>query len=325
VAPKLFLISGPGFGKLMRMLKYFFKRKTKSSFKPVVLVTGCSSGIGLALAQCLYQESKYRVVVTSRSSSYESLKSQFPETDRFWVRKLDVTSASDRAELIREIDETWDAVNILINNAGISYRAVLEHMTSVTEFHQMNTNYFGPVELIRLVLPKMRQLGRGKIINVSSVSGMLAMPTMTSYSASKYALEGMSEALWYELKPLGINVSLIQPGFIHSRSFRNVYYTELSKPETWEQGTYGDYYSNMAPFVEKLMEASFTTPAMIAQKILKVIKTENPPLWIPVTLDAFVFYYLRRLVPRRFLLPLLFATLPHSQEWAKDYTHRRPK
>jgi short-subunit dehydrogenase len=104
-----------------------------------------------------------------------------------------------------------------ISRPSASYRAVVEHMSEPEEQHQFDTNYFGAVGLIRLVLPYMREIGRGKIINVSSVSGMLAMPTMGSYSASKYALEGLSEALWYEVRPLGINVSLIQPGFVKSK------------------------------------------------------------------------------------------------------------
>jgi len=101
-------------------------------------------------------------------------------------------------------------------------------MTVADEQLQMQTNYFGPLALIRDLLPSMREKGRGKIINVSSVSGMIAMPTMASYSASKHALKGASEALWYEMKPYGINVSLIQPGFIKSNSFHNVYFSHSS-------------------------------------------------------------------------------------------------
>lgn len=294
-----------------------------SSFKPVVVVTGCSSGVGLALADLLQMQTQYRVVITARAKSLEGLRTRFPESDRFLLRPLDVTSKSERESLIQEINSRWGGVNILVNNAGIAYRAVSEHMSDQDELHQMEVNYLGPIALARLILPKMRTLGRGKIINVSSVSGMLAMPTMGSYSASKYALEGMSEALWYELRPLGINVSLIQPGFIRSASFQHVYYTEQSKPEAIKDGLYADYYDNIAPFIAKLMAVSLTTPESVAKKILKVIRTENPPLWIPVTLDAFVFYYLRRLIPRRMLLPLLFALLPNSHKWAKAYTHKR--
>jgi len=304
--------------------RYYFKRKNKfQTYKPVIVVTGCTSGIGAAAAKLLYAKDNYRVVVTGRAASISRLSDRFKETERFWVRPLDVTSDGDRRKLIDEILKKWGAIDILVNNAGISYRSVVEHMTAKDEFLQMDTNYFGPVELIRLVLPSMRERGRGKIINVSSVSGMLAMPTMASYSASKYALEGLSESLWYETKPFGIDVCLIQPGFIHSNSFRNVYYSELSKPDKARTSDYRDYYTNMAPFVARLMRMSFTRPESIAKLILKVIRTQNPPLWIPASLDAWVFFYLRRWVPRRLLMPLLFALLPGARRWGKRFTNRR--
>ncbi|RYZ95658.1 MAG: SDR family NAD(P)-dependent oxidoreductase, partial [Proteobacteria bacterium] len=214
------------------------------------------------------------------------------------------------------------SVDILINNAGISYRAVVEHMTEEDECRQMSTNYFGPLGLIRAVLPSMRERGRGKIINVSSVSGMLAMPTMSSYSASKYALEGASEALWYELKPYGLNISLVQPGFIHSKSFERVYYSKASHPSN-PVGPYSAYYENMSPFVERMMRWARATPEKIAEQVLRVIKTENPPLWIPATADAYAFYYLRRFLPRRYLLQVLFNCLPRARRWGHGFTHRR--
>ncbi len=302
-------------------LWYWVRRRTPSSFQPVILITGCSSGIGLALAQMLYKRNQYRVIITARNVG--PLRERFQESDRFWIRALDVTLPEPREALIKEISAAWGGVNILVNNAGISYRAVVEHMTEKDEYVQMATNYLGPVALIRLVMPHMREIGRGKIINVSSVSGMLAMPTMASYTASKYALEGLSEALWYEAKPLGINVSLIQPGFVRSKAFTRVYYTEKSKSARQESETYGDYYLNMAPFVERFMRLSLSDSGGIARSILRVIKTENPPLWIPSTLDAYVFYYLRRFIPRRILLPVLFQLLPKARRWGRLYSHKR--
>jgi len=305
--------------------RYYFKRKTPGTYKPVILITGCTSGIGLATAQLLYSQTSYRVVITGRKKSLERLHGKFKESDRFWIRPLDVTSAKERDVLLDEIRDKWTGVDILVNNAGISYRAVVEHMSEADEFLQMSTNYLGPVALIKAVLPHMREQGRGKIINISSVSGMLAMPTMASYSASKYALEGLSESLWYEAKPFGINVVLIQPGFIRSNSFRNVYYSKQSDPEVQKSTPYRDYYLNMVPFIAKLMRLSFTPPESIAKLILKVIRTESPPLWIPASLDAWVFYYLRRIVPRRVLMPLLFSLLPGSRNWGLKHTHRRQK
>src|SRR5688572_23464795 len=146
-----------------------FWRRKKNPFQPVVLVTGCSSGIGMALAELLYTQPHYRVIVTARAKSIEILRTRFAETDRFIIRPLDVTLKTERDPLIKEIEKLWGGVNILINNAGISYRAVVEHMTDTEEKDQFNTNYFGPVGLIRAVLPQMRSEGRGKIINVSSV------------------------------------------------------------------------------------------------------------------------------------------------------------
>ncbi len=294
-------------------------------FRPVILVTGVSSGIGLALARLLWSNIHYRVVITARKKSLERLAGEvFHNSDRFWLRPLDITSSIERQKLVEEINREWGAVNILVNNAGISYRAVMEHMDDASEFKQMDTNYLGPMALIRLILPGMRRMGRGKIINVSSVSGMLAMPTMGSYSASKYALEGATESLWYELKPLGIGVSLIQLGFINSNSFRNVYLTDASRScELGTHAAYCDYYESMTPFVEKMMKWSRTTPEQVAGCILRIIKQENPPLRVPVTLDAIAFHFLRRFLPRRFFHNFLFWMLPNSKNWAKKYTNAR--
>lgn len=311
---------------MLKSLRNRFQRHHKTqNYRPVILVTGCGSGLGWALVEMLYTQTQYRVVATARRRSQQALKEKFPENERFIVRELNVAIEKQRQNLIYEIERLWGGVDILINNAGISYRAVVEHMTDEDEFLQMQTNYLGPLGLTRLVLPSMRLKGRGKIINVSSVSGMLAMPTMASYTASKYALEGVSEALWYEVKPLGINVSLIQPGFVKSESFRNVYYTEKSRfaEAKGADEAYGDYYANMTPFITRLMNMSLTPPRSIAKLVFKVIRTENPPLWIPATFDAMVFYYLRRFIPRRFLLMILFAGLPRVRRWGMKYTNRR--
>jgi short-subunit dehydrogenase len=307
----------------MGSLRYFFKRKKEQTYQPVILVTGCSSGIGLALAHLLYSNFDFRVVVTVRAKSLEKMREIFKETDRFVIKTLDVISEHDRAQVIHEIKKLWGGVDILVNNAGISYRAVIEHMTDKDEELQMATNYFGPMGMIRLCLPHMRHTGRGKIINVSSVAGMLAMPTMASYSASKFALEGASESLWYEMRPFGVSISLVQPGFTHSNSFQNVYHTKLSEPTLNWNGPYSDFYINMTPFVAKMMNMSLTTPEKIAKQILKTIRSENPPLWIPATFDAKMFYYIRRLLPRRVLLPILYWFLPGARHWAKGYSHRR--
>ncbi len=288
-------------------------------YQPVILVTGCSSGIGKALAELLWAMPQYRVVVTARASSLSALESKFSDNARFLIRALDVTDDEQIVDVVGEIYKKWRAVDIVINNAGISYRSVLEHMDEHSELHQLKTNYLGPMSLTRMVLPTMREKGFGRIINISSVSGLVAMPTMGSYSASKAALESASESLWYEMKPFGVKVSIVQPGFVHSESYRNVYYSKKAQLSESLLGPYSLYYRSITPFIEKLMKLSRTTPEEIAEKILGVIESENPPLWVPISLDAFVFNMMRRLMPHWLYYNVMFWLMPRSDEWSQKY------
>lgn len=308
---------------MYRYVYWFSFRNPPRDFKPVILVTGCSSGIGQALADLLVTKKAYRVVITARPESLGKLQGKYKEDERIKIRPLDVTNAASRRCLIQEIDQEWGGVDILVNNAGISYRSTVEEMSNQDETLQMATNYHGPMDLIRLCLPTMREKGRGKIINISSVSGMLAMPTMSSYSASKSALEGASEALWYETKPFGINVSLIQPGFVKSDGYERVRFSVKSEKSHIGRGPYGAIYQTMEPFIAQLMSYAFATPESIARLVLDVIRTQGPPLWIPASFDAEFFYYLRRLFPRRLLQPFLYFCLPRTKDWGLHYSHRR--
>jgi short-subunit dehydrogenase len=289
------------------------------SYKPVVLITGCSSGIGSALAKLFLTTTEYRVVVTAREHSMQHLHETFQESERFMIRSLDVTNNDQIEELVADIYRTWRGIDVLINNAGISYRSVAEHMDEDSELLQLKTNYLGPMAITRSILPTMREKGRGKIVNISSVSGLVAMPTMGSYSASKAALEAASEALWYEMKPFGVNVSIIQPGFVHSDSYRNVYFSKKANLSKVLNGPYSIYYRSLTPFIEKLMSYSRVTPDKIAARILSVIESDSPPLWVPVTTDAKIFSLMKRLMPNRLFYFLMFKFLPSISEWGAKY------
>src|SRR5688500_5444459 len=179
-----------------------------------VLVTVATSGLGLARAQQLLVTPGYRLILTARGSSLDRFADKgITESERVWLRPLDVVDAVERRRVVEEACDRWGGVDILVNNAGVSYRAVLEHVRDSERLAQMDINFLGPMELVRLVLPRMRERRWGRIINVSSVGGMMAMPTMALYSASKFALEGASEALWYEVRPWNVWVTLIEPGF----------------------------------------------------------------------------------------------------------------
>lgn len=284
----------------------------------VILLTGAASGIGRALAKRL-QHSKYRVVVTARDQPKQRLQEHgIVETERFLIRELDVNVAEQRCKVVQEIERCWGGVDVLINNAGISFRSVVEHMSDEEEVRQLETNFLAPMALTRLVLPKMRENRRGKIINVSSVGGMMAMPTMSSYSASKFALEGASESLWYEMQPWGIYVTLVQPGFINSNAFRRVRWSEKSEAAAESGGDYAEYYKQMSQFVEKLMTSSWATSDSVAKKITKVIEMKHPPLRISATPDAGIFFALRRLLPRRLYHAVLYRSLPGVNKWGRQ-------
>jgi NAD(P)-dependent dehydrogenase (short-subunit alcohol dehydrogenase family) len=288
-----------------------------SSRKPVILVTGASSGIGLALVKALSDRlDDYQVVATARGKSLPKFSGAgILESDDLRLRALDVNSAPEREAIIAEIERDWGGVDILINNAGISYRSVVEHMTAKDEQLQFSTNLFGPVHLIRLCLPGMRQKRAGRIINISSVGGMMAMPTMGGYSASKFALEGISEALYYEMRPWNIKVSLIQPGFVRSNAFKNVYVSDAARKSVENADTYANYYWHMGKFIAKLMNRSKATPESIAAKIVKVMRQPNPPLRIPASIDARFFTLMSRLIPRRLYHYILYRSLPGIRSW----------
>lgn len=287
---------------------------------PVVVVTGCSSGIGFALAQKLKSSKRFRVVATCRASKVNDLAQLLPENDNFLIRVLDVTDEKNREDLIAAIYQKWRRIDVLVNNAGISYRSVVEHMDDASEIKQLETNYLGPMALTRLVFPPMREQGGGKIINVSSVSGLMAMPTMASYSASKHALEGASEALWYEAKPFGIHVSIVQLGFIKSKSFERVYFSKKAQISQSLEGPFSDYYNNMGPFIERLMSLSLTNPDKVAKKIIRLIDRKKPPLWVSGTLDAVIFFWIRKLLPRRLFHKIMFSFLPGSRKLGEKHT-----
>ncbi len=289
-----------------------------TEMQEVVLLTGASTGLGLDLAKKLMKEN-YFLILTARPSSIERFKENgVLESDNVWIRPLDVTDHEQRIELVMEINQRLGGVDILINNAGFTFRSVLEHVQSEERIQQMDTNFLGPMELIRLVLPFMRGKRAGRIINISSVGGMMAMPTMAVYSASKWALEGATESLWYEVKPWNIKVTLIQPGFINSESFNNVRLTKKSRLSKEGADTYHNHYIYMESFINKLMKISPSTPSDVANKTIKVMKAKNPPLRVAGTLDAHIFSVIRRILPRKAYHWILYHTLPGIKKWGKN-------
>lgn len=286
-----------------------------NSSRQLVLLTGASSGIGMALAKILAQlPDRYHLIATARTQSFAALKEQVQGL-KVEHRVLDLLEEKSCHALMAEMEERFGGVDVLINNAGISFRTVVEHLQPDEEQRQMQTNFFAPLLLIRLALPQMRKKHVGRIINISSVGGMMAMPTMGIYSASKFALEGISESLWYEMRPWGIHVTLVQPGFVRSDSFRHVLLSSSAEQVIQDKGAYYNYYLHMGRFIEGLMLRATTTPESIAKKILRLMQQKQPPLRVPVGIDAHFFGLLRRMLPRGWYHRLLYKFLPGIHRW----------
>jgi NAD(P)-dependent dehydrogenase (short-subunit alcohol dehydrogenase family) len=284
-----------------------------------VMVTGASTGIGLALAKALLRDTPHRLVLTARAAALPRFgEAAIVESERVALVPLDVTLRAERAAAVAAAESRFGGVDVLVNNAGVAYRSVLEHVTEADFLDQMDVNYVGPVELTRLVLPGMRARRRGRIINLSSVGGMMAMPTMAIYSASKFALEGATEALYYEVRPWNIHVSLIQPGFVHSESFEHTRMTAASERSNVDSGdAYHAHYESMSPFIARLMHMARATPDSIARKIIRTMHRRRPPLRVPVTLDAWIFGWVRRVLPRPLYHWLLYRSLPGVRRWGE--------
>ena len=301
------------------MFNWFSKLfKNSDGRKRVVLITGASTGLGLALTKELLSSGNFHVIATARRSSLHRFEDLgLFENENLWIRPLNVLSKIERDKVVAEANEKLGGIDVLVNNAGYCLRGVVEQVNETERLKQIDTNFRAPMALIRGVLPYMRKKRYGHIINISSVSGMMAMPTMSIYSASKFALEGATEALWYEVRPWNIKVCLIQPGFINSDSFKNVELTRESRKSIQDKNN-PYHYNSMAPFIARMMRLSPTTPEKIARRIHKVINSKNPPLRVPVTIDAYVFGLLRKLLPRSIYHALMYYFLPKIYRWGED-------
>ena len=287
--------------------------------RPVLLLTGASTGLGLEIARLFLAAGTHHLVLTARASSLSRFGEQgIASSDGVWLRPLDVTDPDQRAAVVTEINANLGGVDVLINNAGVSYRSVIEHVTEDERKHQMAVNYHGPMGLCREVLPAMRARGSGRIVQVSSAGGMMAMPTMGVYAASKFALEAATEALYYEVKPFGIGVHLVLPGFIDSEGIGRVLLSGQSQQATLDPADpYHAHYQHMAGFVTRISRLTPASSHSVANKVVRVANGSSRRLRVPGTWDTHLLWLMRRYMPQVLYHALLYALLPGVRGWGR--------
>ena len=251
----------------------------------IAVVTGTSTGIGFETALALAREGYYTYATmrdTAKSQKIKELGQK--ENLKINVLKLDVDDENSVKTAIQKILDEKHRIDVLVNNAGWALWGCVEDV-SVDEFKaQFDTNFFSIIRLIQEVGPTMRKQGSGTIVNVSSVVGRIGFPASPAYISSKFALEGLSESLRFELAPFGVNVVIIEPGVIKTNFMKNMKMAEKYGPES----VYADITDKVVSGVKMMCEMG-TDPKEVADAIVKATKDENPlPRYI-VGNDASMF------------------------------------
>lgn len=225
-----------------------------------VLITGCSSGIGAAAAQ-EFAKRGWRVAATMRNPADGHALASVPGVR---LVPLDVTDTASIRAAVADLLAAFGAIDVLVNNAGFGSFGPFEPASDALIERQFRTNVFGPFDLIRAVLPSMRAAGAGVIVNVTSIGGLLTVPFYSIYHATKFALDGFSEGLRYELDPLGITVKIVAPGGVSTN------FAGRSLARTFE-GDGGPYASTLGRVVAAFAarRGAYSTPEEIAATIYR--------------------------------------------------------
>lgn len=243
------------------------------------LITGVSSGFGRAFAEAALGAG-HRVVGTVRSDAarvpFEALA-----PGRAFARILDVTDAAAVGTVVAEVEHAIGAIDVLINNAGYGHEGLIEESTLDQLRDQFEVNVFGAVAMIQAVLPGMRRRRAGHILNVTSMGGIITMPGLGIYHGSKFALEGISEALGKEVKDLGIHVTAVEPGgFRTDWAGRSMVRVERSIPD------YDAVFEPIRATRQARSGKQAGDPVKAAQAILQLLAAEQPPAHLLLGTDA---------------------------------------
>jgi NAD(P)-dependent dehydrogenase (short-subunit alcohol dehydrogenase family) len=236
----------------------------------VWFITGCSTGFGRELAKLVLGRG-YRAVVTARDPlKIKDLTAG--HEGRSLTLQLDVTNAAEVAEAIKEAESTFGGIEVLVNNAGYGYVGAVEESDEDEVRAMFEANFFGLARMIHQVLPAMRARRHGNIVNISSVGGLVGLPGVGYYNATKFAVEGLSEALAKEVGPLGIKVLVVEPG-----PFRTDWAGRSLKGSSRQIQDYAETAGAFSGGIKSRSGKQAGDPVRAGEAIIKAVESDNPP------------------------------------------------
>jgi NAD(P)-dependent dehydrogenase (short-subunit alcohol dehydrogenase family) len=260
------------------------------------LITGASSGFGLLTSVTLARRG-WHVIATMRDLDRRTLLEDAARTDgileRIEMHALDVTNSSQIGTMAKELAERSIPLRAIVNNAGFALPGFADDVTDAELRQQFDTNFFGAAGVTRAFLPQLRRQGFGHIVMVSSVSGRMGFPGVGSYTASKFALEGWTETLRFEMKPLGIQVVLVEPG-----AFETDIWTRNAKLSAGLQSSDSPNASRISGWRKRMTgDKKRANPQVVADTIAAVVENPRPKLRYVVGKDAKAALVMRKLLP----------------------------
>lgn len=262
------------------------------------IITGISSGIGFYLALHLSKKNIIFGILRNKNKFLENLKNHsLDSTENLKLIQMDVRDYKKAKDLIYQIHKQYKKIDFLVNNAGYGYYGAFEELKDKDFREQFETNFFAPLEWIRLVLPIMRKSRAGKILNITSILGRLTIPTSSAYSSSKFSLVAISEILSYELYPFNIQVCSVEPGLIKTDFKKNM---KLSENLDDTDSPYD--FLNQIIKKEMISYPRFTTDSKSAAlKIINLLKKTKLPVHYRIGWDAKLYWFLKNILPENSL------------------------
>ena len=256
---------------------------THEDLKKVALVTGSSTGIGFETA-LLLARSGYQTYATMRDTKKSERLTEIAKSENLplIISQLDVNNDKSVKDAIDKILSEKERIDVIVNNAGYGLFSPIEELTLDQIKEQFETNFFGTIRVIQAVIPIMRKQRAGTIVNLSSLVGRVGLPLSSAYVATKFALEGLTESVRYELSQFGINVILIEPGVIKTNFIQNLKTSNVSESKS----NYADLNESISKRFETMMANSLTSPKVVAETILNAVTSDDPKLRYIVGEDA---------------------------------------